>query len=99
MQADDTSELAVQLGHILDHICKAWNARDRSPEQMAAVAQAEHDRMCNTVPNFHAESAGAVWLFCLPEASQLLAGEFSERKRMHVAPCAKAFSRYQAFQP
>ena len=55
MQAGDTPELAVQLGHILDHICMAWNARDLSPEQMAAVSQVEHDRMCNTVPNFHAE--------------------------------------------
>ncbi len=55
MQADDTPELAVELGHILDHICEAWNARDLSLEQMAAVSQAEHSRMCNTVPNFHAE--------------------------------------------
>lgn len=55
MHSDDTLELAVALGHILDHICKAWNARELSLEQMAAVSQEEHDRMCSTVPNFHGQ--------------------------------------------
>ena len=55
MQPDDTPELAVQLGHVLDYICMAWNARDMSAEQRSAISQEEHDRMCNTVPNFHAE--------------------------------------------
>ena len=55
MQADDTPELSVQLNHVLDHICKAWNMRDLTPEEEAAISQEEHDRMCNTVPNFNAE--------------------------------------------
>ncbi len=55
MGPDDTPELAVWLGQVLDHICKAWHARDLTLEQMAAVTQAVHERMCSTVPNFLGE--------------------------------------------
>lgn len=55
MRTGDTPALAVQLGHVLDHLCMAWNARELSPEEKAALSQDDHDRMCNTVPNFHGE--------------------------------------------
>lgn len=55
MQPDDAPELAVELGHVLDHICKAWNARELSPEQIALISQEQHDNMCNTIPNFQGE--------------------------------------------
>jgi hypothetical protein len=52
MGPDDTAELAGSLCHVLRHICKAWNARELTLEQMAAASQDEHDRMFSTVPNF-----------------------------------------------
>ena len=52
MGPDDTTELAGSLCHVIRHICKAWNARGLTLEQMAAVSQEEHDRMFSTVPNF-----------------------------------------------
>ena len=47
--------VSVQLGHILDHLCRAWNCKDMSPEQHAALSQAEFERLSNTVPNFLGE--------------------------------------------
>jgi hypothetical protein len=44
--------LAVVLAHILDHICRAWNCKDRTPEELAALSQEEFERLSNTVPNF-----------------------------------------------
>ena len=52
VQEDDTPALAVDLGHILDHICIAWNARNMSPEAVAALSQDEFERLTDTVPNF-----------------------------------------------
>lgn len=54
VQSDDTPELAVQLGHILDHICFAWNGRDLTQEELQALPQAEFERLTDTVPNFNA---------------------------------------------
>lgn len=54
VQPDDTSELAVQLGHILDHICFAWNGRDMTHEELQALPQSEFQRLTDTVPNFNA---------------------------------------------
>ena len=55
MNADDAPALAVALGHILDHLCLAWNARDLSPQQKAELSEEERDRMYNTIPNLHGE--------------------------------------------
>jgi hypothetical protein len=52
IQTDDEPELAVALGHILDHICLSWNCKDMSPEQKAKLSQDEFERLSNTVPNF-----------------------------------------------
>jgi hypothetical protein len=52
LQADDEPTLAVQLGHILDHICRAWNCKDMSPEQKVQLSQEEFERLSSIVPNF-----------------------------------------------
>ena len=52
IQTRDEPALAVQLGHILDHISIAWNCKDMTPEQRAALPQADFERLSNTVPNF-----------------------------------------------
>jgi hypothetical protein len=52
IQTRDEPTVAVQLGHVLDHICLAWNCKDMAPEQRAKVSQEEHERLSNTVPNF-----------------------------------------------
>jgi hypothetical protein len=49
---DDEPALAVQLGHILDHISLAWNCKDMSPERKSNLSQEEFERLSNTVPNF-----------------------------------------------
>ena len=48
----DEPALAVQLGHILDHISIAWNCKDMTPEQRASLSQDDLHRLSNTVPNF-----------------------------------------------
>jgi hypothetical protein len=55
IQPRDEPALAVQLGHILDHISVAWNCKDMTPAQRAALPQAEFERLSNTVPNFFGE--------------------------------------------
>ena len=50
--ARDEPALAVQLGHILDHISIAWNCKDMTPEQRASIRQTDFERLSNTVPNF-----------------------------------------------
>lgn len=52
LHADDAPELAVQLGHILDHISLAWNCKDMTLEEVGALPQSEFERLSNTVPNF-----------------------------------------------
>ena len=52
MQTRDEPALAVQLGHILDHISIAWNCKDMTPEQRASLSQEDFKRLSNTVPNF-----------------------------------------------
>ena len=48
----DEPTLAVQLGHVLDHISVAWNCKDMAPEQRTSLSQADFERLSNTVPNF-----------------------------------------------
>ena len=53
IKSDDEPALAVQLGHILDHICLAWNCKDMTPEQKSKLSQEEFEQLSNTVPNFY----------------------------------------------
>jgi len=55
IQEDDEPVVAVNLGHILDHISRAWNCKDMSWEQRASLSQGEFERLSNTVPNFLGE--------------------------------------------
>jgi hypothetical protein len=55
MQSDDAPGLAVDLSHILHHVCSAWNSKDMSLLQRAALSQEEFERLGNTVPNFNGE--------------------------------------------
>ena len=55
LQPDDEPALAVQLGHILDHISIAWNCKDMTPEQRSGLSQADFERLSNSVPNFLGE--------------------------------------------
>jgi len=50
--ADDDAALAVELGHLLDHICLAWNTRDVAPSDFGQVSDAEFAAHSNAVPNF-----------------------------------------------
>jgi hypothetical protein len=52
IQERDEPVLAVQLGHILDHLSLAWNCKDMTPEQASALSQSEFERLASTVPNF-----------------------------------------------
>ena len=49
---DDEPALAVQLGHVLDHISRAWNCKSMSAEEKSNLSQEEFERLSNTVPNF-----------------------------------------------
>ena len=55
IQAGDDAGLSVQLAHVLDHICRAWNCKDQTPEQHSEISQAEFERLSHTVPNFLGE--------------------------------------------
>ena len=52
---DDTPAVSIQLAHIMDHICRAWNCKDQTDGQRAALSQEEFERLSNTVPNFLGE--------------------------------------------
>ena len=47
--------LAVNLGHILDHICIAWHTRNMSFDEASAMTQQDFERLINEVPNFGLE--------------------------------------------
>jgi hypothetical protein len=49
---DDDPALEVMLGHVLDHLCRAWNARELDADEKMALSQDEFERMSNSVPNF-----------------------------------------------
>ncbi len=51
----DSGALAVELNHIWDHLCRAWNTKDLTPEQKDALSQEEFGRASNTVPNLLGE--------------------------------------------
>ncbi len=63
---DDRGEpaVSVQLGHILDHISRAWNCRDMTPEQTSKLSQEEFQRLSNTVPNFLGERVLGEFALC-----------------------------------
>ncbi len=48
----DEASLAVELGHLLDHVNLAWNLRGLKPEDFASVNDEVFQRASNTVPNF-----------------------------------------------
>ena len=50
--ADDDAALAVELGHLLDHLCLAWNTRDIPVESFGQVSDSDFAAHSNTVPNF-----------------------------------------------
>ena len=64
VQPDDTPEVAVQLGHILGHICFAWSGRDMSNEELQALSQAEFERLTDIVPNFNGTRKLGDTAFC-----------------------------------
>lgn len=47
--------LSVSLAHLLDHLCRAWNGKDLTPEQHAALSQDEFEHLSHTVPNFEGD--------------------------------------------
>jgi len=47
--------IAVQVAHVLEHLCRAWNCKDMTPEEYSALSQDEFERLSNTVPNFLGE--------------------------------------------
>ena len=50
--ADDDAALAVNLGHLLDHLCVAWNTRDVPVECFGQISDLDFVAVSNTVPNF-----------------------------------------------
>jgi hypothetical protein len=55
IEPDNAPALAIQLAHIMDHLCRAWNCKDMTHEQKDSITQAEFERLSNTVPNFMGE--------------------------------------------
>ncbi len=50
--ATDESGLTTDLGHILDHLCRAWNCRDLDPETIERLPEDRFDECSDNVPNF-----------------------------------------------
>lgn len=48
---DDFGALQIQIEHLLDHLCFAWNARELSGQQRAKLSQEEFERLIHAVPN------------------------------------------------
>jgi hypothetical protein len=51
----DAPALSVQMAHIMDHLCRAWNCKDLSPKDHADLSQVEFERLSHTIPNFMGE--------------------------------------------
>lgn len=49
---EDWPSLAVDMGHILDHFCYAWNGRNLRTEDLPPKDQAIFEKMSDGVPNF-----------------------------------------------
>lgn len=60
----DTPDLAIQLAHIMDHLCRAWNCKDLSSEGHADLSQVEFDRLSHTIPNFMGERILGEYALC-----------------------------------
>ena len=52
IQDRDDPAVEVVLGHVLDHICYAWNARELSGDEKFKLSQEEYEDMASAVPNF-----------------------------------------------
>ena len=52
LDVDYDTELEVHLGHILDHICYAWNAKDLTHEERMKLTSEESIQMKDGIPNF-----------------------------------------------
>ena len=52
MGSEDDPCLAVDLWHIIDHLCYAWNGKDLTLEQVGNLSQQDFERLSNTLPNF-----------------------------------------------
>ena len=63
ISADGDAPLGVELAHVLDHLCRAWNCKDQTPEQHAALSPKEFEQMSHTVPNFLGERAMGEFAF------------------------------------
>jgi hypothetical protein len=48
----DDSGLTIDLGHILDHFCRAWNCRNLDPETIERLPEDRFDEASDSVPNF-----------------------------------------------
>ena len=50
--ATDDAGLTIDLGHILDHLCRAWNCRHLDPETIDRLPEDRFDECSDNVPNF-----------------------------------------------
>ncbi len=60
----DTPVLTVQMAHIMDHLCRAWNCKDLSSEDHANLSQVEFERLSHTIPNFMGERILGEYALC-----------------------------------
>ena len=51
LTADDDASLEVEIDHLLDHICFAWNGRDISIAEYVDLSDEDFGHLWNTVPN------------------------------------------------
>jgi hypothetical protein len=50
--AGDDHLLAIDLGHLLDHLCLAWNSRNIALEDFETISDTNFATHASTVPNF-----------------------------------------------
>ncbi len=55
ISAEDFGPHSVELNHVMDHLCRAWNTKYLTPEQKQLLSQEEFERASNTVPNLMGE--------------------------------------------
>lgn len=48
---DTPDDIRFHIEHLIDHLCHAWNTRELTPEQHAAMSQEEFQGYCSTVPD------------------------------------------------
>lgn len=60
----DEPVISLEIAHVLDHLCRAWNCKDMTLDEWSGGSQEEYERLAHTVPNFMGQRILGEYAFC-----------------------------------